>query len=170
MNHGRNGWEADSFAKVVYTGVMAQPPRLESILLPLETEVIYFVTLCVSGRERVLTNDNTFAELKEGFKQSRRWQVLAAVIMPDHLHAIVSPRENRELSVGDFSTGLKRMLRKRLNSQAWDWQRGCFDRLTRSDEKAWQNWQYLRENPVRHDLVSSCRNWPYFFVASGCEL
>ena len=106
---------------------MAQPPRLESILLPWETEVIYFVTLCVSGRERVLTNDNTFAELKEGFKQLRRWQVLAAVIMPDHLHAIVTPRENRELSVGDFSTGLKRMLRKRLNSQAWDWQRGCFD-------------------------------------------
>jgi hypothetical protein len=43
----------------------------------------------------------------------RRWHVLAGVIMPDHTHWIVSPIEDRGLSVGDFSTGFKRVLRKR---------------------------------------------------------
>ena len=149
---------------------MAQPPRLESILLPWRANIISFVTLCVSGRERVLVNKEVFDSIKATFDQLHKWQVLAAAVMPDHVHVIVVPKEERDLSVGDFSTGFKRMLRKQLGSQTWEWQRGCFDRLMRSDESAWEKWQYLRENPVRHGLVSKWEDWPYFYVAPGCEL
>lgn len=102
---------------------MVQPPRLERILLPWHTTVIYFVTLCVSDRTPVLANETIFAALRAAILQLRKWHVFAAVIMSDHLHAIVAPKEERELSVGDFSTGLKRTLRKELGSQTWEWQR-----------------------------------------------
>lgn len=149
---------------------MAQPPRLKSILLPWQAQVVYFVTLCLRDRRPLLANASIFAEIEASLKELRRWHVWAAVVMPDHLHAIVAPKETRELSVGDFSTGFKRTLRKRLGSQSWDWQRGCFDRLLRSEESAWEKWQYLRENPVRHGLVGSWHEWPYFFVAEGYQV
>ena len=87
--------------------------------------------------------------------------MLAAVIMPDHAHLIVSPIENRGLSVG-VSTGLKRVLRKMLGSQPWEWQRGCFDRLLRSDENLHNKWIYVQDNPVRHGLAEKADDWPYY--------
>jgi len=112
---------------------MGEPPRLPAILLPWEKSVIYFVTMCVRDRRQVLANMSVFEAIKKTIAQLRRWRVLAGVIMPDHSHWIVSPVEDRGLSVGDFSTGFKRVLRKTLGSQSWEWQRGCFDRLLRSD-------------------------------------
>jgi REP element-mobilizing transposase RayT len=120
------------------------------------------VTLCVKDRRKVLANPKVFAAIKSSFVQPRRWDVLAAVVMPDHLHVIVSPVENRELSVGDFATGFKRTLRKMLKPPSWDWQRGCFDRLLRSDENLQSKWVYVQDNPVRQGLVQRWEDWPYY--------
>lgn len=93
----------------------------------------------------------------------RSWDVITGVIMPDHIHCFVSPTLDRDLSVGDFSNAFKRLLRKQLPDQAWDWQRGCFDRLLRSDESLADKWAYVRENPVRQGFVRQWQDWPYFF-------
>ncbi len=92
----------------------------------------------------------------------RRWFVVSAVVMPDHFHALVLPREVRDLPVGDFFTGFKRVLRQRLK-HSWDWQRGGFDRLLRSTDAAYEKWLYMRENPVRVGLARSWADWPYYF-------
>jgi len=130
---------------------MGEPPRLSEIQLPWEKSIIYFVTLCVEDRRKVLANPKTFKAIKATVIQLRRWRVLAGVIMPDHAHWIVAPIEDRELSVGDFATGFKRTLRKTLGSQRWKWQRGCFDRLLRSDENLSSKWIYVQDNPVGRD-------------------
>jgi len=98
----------------------------------------------------VLANARVSEAIKTTIDQLRRWRVLAGVIMPDHAHGIVSPIEDRGLSVGDFSTGFKRVLRKALGSQKWEWQRGCFDRLLRSEENLHSKWIYAQDYPVRH--------------------
>jgi REP element-mobilizing transposase RayT len=141
---------------------MGEPPRLPAVLLPWEKSIIYFVTLCVRNRREVLANPRVFAATKVAIRGLRKWQVLAGVIMPDHVHWIVSPREDRELSVGDFTTGFKRSLRKTLGSQHWEWQRGCFDRLLRSDENLTSKWIYVQDNPVRQGLVRRWEDWPYY--------
>ena len=82
--------------------------------------------------------------------------------MPDHIHLIVSPVEDRELSVGDFATCFKRVLRKMLGSESWEWQRGCLDRLLRSDENLSSKWIYVRDNPVRQELVQRWEDWLYY--------
>ena len=141
---------------------MGEPPRLPAILLPWEKSVIYFVTMCVKDRRQVLANKSVFEAIKKTIAQLRRWRVLAGVIMPDHAHGIVSPIEDRGLSVGDFSTGFKRVLRKALGSQKWEWQRGCFDRLLRSDENVHSKWIYAQDNPLRHGFVQRAQDWPYY--------
>jgi putative transposase len=149
---------------------MGEPPRLSPILLPWEKSIIYFATVCVKDRRKVLANETVFEAIKATIAQLQKWYVLSATIMPDHVHLIVSPVEERELSIGDFSTGFKRLLRKNLSSQPWEWQRGCFDRLLRSDENLTNKWRYVQDNPVRHGFVQKAEDWPYqldFVNASG---
>jgi len=141
---------------------MGEPPRLPEIQLPWEKSIIYFVTMCVKDRRNVLANARVSEAIKTTIDQLRRWRVLAGVIMPDHAHWIVSPIGDRELSVGDFSEGFKRVLRKTLGSQQWEWQRGCFDRLLRSDENLHSKWIYVQDNPVQHGLVQRAQDWPYY--------
>jgi len=147
---------------------MGEPPRLLAILLPWEKSVIDFVTMCVKDRRQVLANKSVFEAIKKTIAQLRRWRVLAGVIMPDHSHWIVSPVEDRGLSVGDFSTGFKRVLRKTLSSQSWEWQRGCFDRLLRSDENLRNKWIYVQDNPVRQRFVQKAEDWPYYLDFINC--
>jgi REP element-mobilizing transposase RayT len=141
---------------------MGEPPRLRPILLPWEKSIIYFITICVDERRRVLANAKVFAAIKRTIAQLTRWSVLAGVIMPDHTHWIVSPVKDRDLSAGDFSAGFKRLLRKELGSQCWRWQRGCFDRLLRSDENVRNKWIYVQDNPVRAGFVRRGGDWPFY--------
>jgi putative transposase len=140
---------------------MGQPPRLPEIRLPWEKRIIHFVTLCVKDRRKVLASPDVFEASKATITQLRRWHILAGVVMPDHAHWIVGPRLDREIPVGDFSNAFKRLLRKTLVEQDWEWQRGCFDRLLRSDDNLHSKWIYVQGNPVRHGLVQRAGDWPY---------
>jgi putative transposase len=141
---------------------MGEPPRLADILLPQEQSIIYFVTMCVDNRPLVLANPQIFGAIRETLAQLRHWRVLAGVVMPDHVHFVVTPVAERRLSVGDFSTGFKRVLRKGLPDQRWEWQRGCFDRLLRSDEDLHEKWRYIEHNPIRAGFVNRVEDWPYY--------
>ncbi len=142
---------------------MAEPPRLPAIYLPWEQDVIYFVTICVKNRRQLLANNAVHEAIRDVIASLRSWTVIAGVIMPEHLHCFVAPSSDRDLSVGDFSNAFKRLLRQRMGPHDWEWQRGCFDRLLRSDESFAEKWAYVRENPVREGLVQSWEEWPYFF-------
>ena len=89
-----------------------------------------------------------------------KWHCRLMLLMPDHLHAIVFPTQDREAKVGNFSGALKRWIRTELHA-SWKWQPGCFDRLLRSDESLHEKWLYLQENPVRAGLVKNSKDWPY---------
>jgi REP element-mobilizing transposase RayT len=136
---------------------MGQPPRLPEIRLPWEKRIIHFVTLCVKDRRKVLASPDVFEASKATITQLRRWHILAGVVMPDHAHWIVGPRLDREIPVGDFSNAFKRLLRKTLVEQDWEWQRGCFDRLLRWDKNLHSKWIYVQGNPVRYGFGAKSR-------------
>jgi REP element-mobilizing transposase RayT len=137
---------------------MAHPPRIP-VWLRWDQEVVYFVTFCVQDRRRVLANDQTFAAFQHAIERLAGWSVIAALLMPDHVHILAAPK-NRDAAVGNLSGALKRWMRQELQA-AWQWQPGCFDRLLRSEESASEKWLYIRENPVRAGLVKEWREWPY---------
>ena len=41
------------------------------------------------------------------------------------------------------------------------WQPGFSDHILRNDESYSQEWEYVRENPVRAGLVTRGDDWPY---------
>jgi REP element-mobilizing transposase RayT len=122
---------------------MGQPPRLAGIKIPSGTAVVYFVTLCVDQRQAVLATVEMFGAIQNAIAALRNWDVKAGVIMPDHAHFMVEPNNDRDLSVADFAIGFKKLLKKQLPTQNWQWQRGCFDRLLRSGESAQEKWLIL---------------------------
>lgn len=138
---------------------MGSPPRVP-VWLPWEQRVVYFVTICVANRQPVLANERAFNAFKAASSKLDNWKILAAMLMPDHLHIIVVPIENRNAKLGNFSGALKRWMRQELNA-SWNWQPGCFDRLLRSDESLHDKWLYVQENPVRAGLVKHWKDWPY---------
>jgi hypothetical protein len=80
--------------------------------------------------------------------------------MPDLLHVIVAPTQDREAKLENFSGALKRWMRQELHV-SWNWQPGYFDRLLRSNESLHDKWLYVQENPVRAGLVAHSKDWPY---------
>jgi putative transposase len=82
--------------------------------------------------------------------------------MPDHVHLFV--RGSDDFVLGHWIGSLKQALAKALGfsrSCRQIWQEGFFDHLLRSDESYAQKWHYVRENPVRADLIKSADDWPY---------
>ena len=138
---------------------MGYPPRVP-VWLRWERPVIYFVTICVANREPVLANERAFGAFKAAVAKLQHWTVLAAVLMPDHLHVIASPTDARDAKLGNFSAALKRWIRREPDA-TWKWQPGCFDRLLRSDESLHEKWLYIEDNPVRAGLVKRPADWPY---------
>ena len=106
----------------------------------------------------MLDNDDAFAAFRQAIPRLD-WHIIVAVVMPDHVHLLAGPA-NRDLAVGQLSAAIKRRIRKEARAD-WQWQRGCFDRLLRREESAEEKWEYIRENPVRADLVSHWSDWPY---------
>jgi hypothetical protein len=41
------------------------------------------------------------------------------------------------------------------------WQREFFDHLLRNNESYEEKWQYVRQNPIRHGLVTRVEDWPF---------
>ena len=138
---------------------MAHPPRIP-VWLTWDQSVVYFITFCVADRAKALDNEKTFCAFKCAVSKLHGWSVIAAILMPDHVHLLAAPIENREAKVGNLVGALKRWTRKALNAR-WEWQPGSFDRLLRREESAYDKWLYIQENPVRAGLVSRREDWPY---------
>jgi REP-associated tyrosine transposase len=147
---------------------MGRPPRIP-VWLRWDQSVVYFVTICVEGRKPVLANERAYAAFRAAAARVQHWTVLSAVLMPDHLHVVVTPTKDREAKLGNFSGAIKRWMRRELRAN-WQWQPGCFDRLLRSDESLHEKWSYVEENPVRAGFVSRWEDWPYRYEADDLML
>ena len=138
---------------------MGHPPRIP-VGLRWDQSVIYFVTICVVDRRPVLANKEALDAFKLTVSKLQHWHVLAAILMPDHLHVLVAPTKERDAKLGNFSAALKRWMRHELKA-TWRSQPGCFDRLLRSGDSIHEKWVYVQENPARSGLVKRWEDWPY---------
>ena len=87
--------------------------------------------------------------------------VVRYLIMPDHMHLFV--RGGGDLKLAQWVNGLKRAISVALEASKKRplWQPGFFDHVLRNDESYSQKWEYLRENPVRSELVVRADEWRY---------
>jgi REP element-mobilizing transposase RayT len=91
------------------------------------------------------------------------YELYAYCLMPDHLHALVSPADS-ETPVATllrrFKSFTTRVFQKRTGI-ARLWQLSARDRLLRPAEDPVSLAAYIANNPVRRGLVQVWTDWPY---------
>ena len=121
---------------------------------------IYFVTICTRPRGvNQLCQPGMAARIQESmeFRQARGdWWLYLALLMPDHLHALMMFPRERSLhqTLGQW---------KRYAAREFKvvWQADYFEHRLRNDESLFEKAHYICMNPVRAGLVGVPEEWPY---------
>ena len=85
-----------------------------------------------------------------------QWHIWIAVIMPDHLHFIAT--FNLDDAIHMTVAAWKRYQARTLKIH---FQRDYFEHRLRNEDEFVEKMTYIRENPVRKQLVKSSADYPY---------
>src|SRR6266436_1050168 len=92
------------------------------------------------------------------------------VVMPDHIHALLTPKTSLEKAVQFIKGGFSYRAREELGSNMEVWQKGFSDHRIRDAGDCRQHVFYIRQNPVRKHLSEHARCYPYSSAWAGIEL
>ncbi len=124
------------------------------------SDSVFFVTVCARQRG---TDQLCREHIAHGLLDSIRyreeihhWWVHLAVVMPDHVHLLVSfaPEPGMERAISAW---------KRYTSRSLEivWQDGFFESRLRTTPSMEEKGAYVQNNPVRAGLVARAEDWPY---------
>jgi REP element-mobilizing transposase RayT len=128
-----------------------------------------------SERQRPLIDPSVAQAILDSaifYEQKRRWHITLFLLMPDHLHAVLSFALDESMS--EVIRNWKRF-HSRINNI--NWQDGYFDHRLRLDERGTQlsaKLNYIRQNPVAAGLCARAEEWPWIIdrhrskAASAC--
>ena len=97
----------------------------------------------------------------------------AAVVMPEHVHLLLTPLRDMDGWPIPLSKILKRIkgtsarsVNRLLGRDGPVWQEESFDHVLRSDESLEEKLEHIRQNPVRRALVKTPEEYPWLWVES----
>lgn len=152
--------------KTIRSGTCS-PSRKTPVHLPpkegFNRPTIIFVTVCTEKRQPILCSSEVHSVLLDAWRIANVWIVGRYVIMPDHIHLFCAP------ATVDFAPLAKWIhYWKSLSSRSWPhrneqpvWQKSFWDTQLRRGTSYDEKWEYVRQNPVRKNLVQAAQAWPY---------
>jgi putative transposase len=121
----------------------------------------FFITTATYNRRRIFqtsANAELFLETLQHYRRLGHYKLHAFVVMPDHVHLILTPQGIAlERAIGFIKGGFSH----RLASKIPVWQRGFTDHRIRDAADMEARQAYLHMNPVRGGLVESAELYPY---------
>ncbi len=115
---------------------------------------IYFVTFCTDktmfdeNEQRMILN-----HIKEG--DGKFYDCYAAMVMPDHVHLLLQPKEGMTLS--RIMHGIKGVgahkINQHRNTKGAIWQKESFDRIVRDGKEFEEKLNYMYNNPIKKGLI-----------------
>ena len=133
----------------------------------------FFFTVTLADRQSTLLTDH-ISVLREAFRKTRAerpFDIDAIVILPDHLHAILTLPEGD----ADFSHRWRRIksiftrrvlyhdgeMAPRDHTGRLLWQRRFWEHTIRDETDFSGHVDYIHFNPTKHGLVSNPFDWPH---------
>ncbi len=134
----------------------------------------YFFTVTLLDRKSSLLTEN-IDNLRQAFRQVMKdhpFKIDAAVILPEHLHCILSlPLNDDNYSMrwrqikSAFSRQLPaqetRSLSRIKKGEKGIWQRRFWEHVIRDETDYCQHVDYIHYNPVKHGYVKRAVDWEY---------
>jgi putative transposase len=135
-----------------------------------EPGAVYFITWRLKDEE-ILSPEERDIVLKSLLHwQGIRWEVYAAVVMPNHIHVIAQPLttpDGASISLSSIIHSVKTFCSRQVNAlrgcQGALWQDERHDRLIRDEKELLEKWGYLRHNPVERGLTGSPEDYPWLY-------
>lgn len=139
----------------------------------------YFFTVVTYRRQPIFADGQKVEWLRQAFqtvKAKRPFDLLAAVVLPDHLHCILRlPENDRNFSSRwqmiktAFSRHIPTQVRK--DGAKTIWQPRFFEHCIRDEDDFRKHLDYIHYNPVKHGLADTPAAWPHSsflrFVSKG---
>ena len=150
-----------------------------------KADAALFVTFCTGGRmilpERArdlvlahcLREAGILAPAGEGARPApaARIRLHAVVVMPDHVHLLLTPLRDENgwpFPLVDILQCLKSATAHRINRlpgiSGPVWEEESFDHVLRSDESLKEKCEYIRQNPVKAELVQRPGDYRWLWV------
>jgi REP element-mobilizing transposase RayT len=125
--------------------------------------------------EHCLREGGVAAEAGEGACPTNatpvRIRLYAVVVMPDHVHLLLSPKRDPQgwpYPLVDILQCMKGTTAHRINKLLHRggpvWQEESFDHILRSDESLAAKCEYIRQNPVRRGLVPRAEDYRWMWL------
>jgi len=98
------------------------------------------------------------------------YQLHEFVVMPDHIHILMTPKASLERAVQFIKGGFSFRAKKELNSNLEVWQKGFQDHRIRDARDYVEHVTYIHQNPVRAGYCQNAQEFPYSSAHAGFEL
>jgi REP-associated tyrosine transposase len=126
----------------------------------------YFVTAGTSFKRNLLQSDRMaelFCETVFAYRDSRRFQLHAFVVMPNHFHLILTVPEGSTLerAMQFVKGGFSYQAGKRFGLRCPIWQKSFLDRRVRDAMELEKYRTYIHQNPVQAGLVGAAEEYLY---------
>jgi putative transposase len=136
---------------------------------------LHFITFSCYRRMKLLDSPVARDTFERELERVRRWYgsfVTAYVVMPEHVHLLLSEPERGKLSL--FIQMLKQITSQKLKApdQPQFWQVRYYDFPVWSEAKRIEKLRYIHRNPVKRGLVERPENWnwsSFAHYATGAE-
>ncbi|HET6207365.1 MAG TPA: transposase [Terracidiphilus sp.] len=123
----------------------------------------------VTAQRRSVFQVSATAELLErtilDYRDQGKFLLHAFVIMPDHLHVLITPAP--DVSLEKAMQYIKGGFSFRLKSKSEVWMRSFNESQIQTADKFRNCVRYIVENPVRRGLVSTAETYPYSSAKQG---
>jgi putative DNA methylase len=107
--------------------------------------------------------------LRDGEIRFGRYQMHSFVVMPNHVHVLVTPHVPSTQWLGPLNGFTAHEANRILARSGPFWQDESYDHLVRSDEEFGRIRDYIENNPVKAGLVSEAQQWKWSSAAHGEE-
>jgi putative transposase len=102
--------------------------------------------------------------------RSKAYLLHEFVIMPNHIHVILTPLTSLEKAVQFIKGGFSYLAKKELGSNMEVWQKGFSDHRIRDAGGFCMHVAYVRGNPVRKHLCERPEDYPYSSASGRFKL
>lgn len=92
------------------------------------------------------------------------------VIMPDHIHVLITPLDSLERAVQFIKGGFSYRAKKELGSNMEIWHKGFSDHRIRDANDYAIHVSYIHNNPVKERFCERAEKFPHSSTHSGFEL
>jgi REP-associated tyrosine transposase len=130
-----------------------------------------FITFCKLNRTEFPPSARDIVLQHCLHDHGKRFLLHAAVVMPDHVHLLLTPLRDAQgwpYSLPALLKSIKGVSARNVNRLLGDsgavWQEESFDHVLRSDESFRDKLEYIRENPARRGVVPKAEDYPWLWV------